>query len=173
MDNNLQAPNTQSFTDSEQFRNGVRTVSLVCGIFRHDRCSGECFCTCHLSQEVKVRGARPNIVTLAFELRGIAKSFPAYWTDEDIYYELFAIVSRASTSRFGYGNDPGFIPVEMFEWTPEKAFEWIQPTLRRETSDFEATLADIFGRTPTREELEDAFGEDLRASYAQGLINIY
>lgn len=170
---NLQATNSQQFSNSEQFRTGERTVSLVCGIARHDSCIGECFCACHLSQNVKVRGTRSNIVTLAFELRGIAKSLPDYWTDEDIDDELFTIVDRASRSRFGYGNDPGFFAVKMFEWTPEQAYERIRPTLRRETSDFEATLADIFGKTPTREELEEAFGEDLRAAHAQGHIETY
>lgn len=175
MDNNLQAPRAQAFSDSEQFRHGNRTVSLFCGIFRHDACLGECFCACHLSQTAKVRGSRPNIVTLAFELRAVAKNLPDYWTESDVDEHLSELVARACNSRMGYGNDPCFFPINMSEWarTPVEAYRRIRPTVRRNVSNFESTLADIFGKTPTTEELEKAFKEDLREIYAEGLIDIH
>ena len=162
MDTNAQINQPQFFDNSQQWREDVRSVNIFCGISRHDACSGECFCTCHLSQRTQVRGGLPNIVTLAFELREVAKNVPSYWLPIDIDDHIFSLITMACNSREDYLFGVRTVGIAMLGLKANEAYKRLKPTITRDYVSFEETLADIFEKAPTSEELMEAFGEDLR-----------
>ena len=151
---------TLTSAEEEAFRNGKRSISIFCGIQQHDPCAGDCFCDCHLSQHIAVRNGGPNVVTLARELHALKK--PEGWLDSDWDEYVFDILHRAVNSKFA----SNLVTIEMLGLNPDEAFERIAPSLYRETWSLEDTLADIFGKTLSKEELIQAFGEDLRITFA-------